>query len=458
MDDNTKPRFFFFKASIVIGVLLGLLLLVQTVTTYRYVANSIVRQEAQREADRKVQMVMRAARASQMRDPAALRPVIDELLKESPQQIAWVRVLNPDGAVIAQSGKTDAALSYSSESIRKILQNPDVRAHQSLARAGQVLVTLNPMRLGAIEIGIYLAGVSTNFGLLRQNLIVGCSAAFALLLAVLVIGLRLRHYLRGKRVEEQLAMARRVQFALLPPGRLHTSHLDFAGQCIPAWQVGGDLYDVFETSDGQAALVLGDVSGKGLSAALLMGVVQGAVHASGGDDPSSNLERSVDRLNQLLCSKTAGEQFVSLFWCYFDPKRSALSYVNAGHLPPMLIRGTEVRRLETGGPVLGLLNGAPYVRDEVDVLPDDLLVVFSDGILEAANHSGEEFGEERILGAVYENEYGTPDQIRDAILERVRAFLGKELPHDDQTLMVVRLQPAATGARPRYRHSEEVFA
>jgi sigma-B regulation protein RsbU (phosphoserine phosphatase) len=463
VDESTKPRFLLFKTSIAAGLLLGLLLLVQTVSTYRYVANNMVRQEAQREADRKAQSVQRAARPLHGHDSAPLQPVVDELHKESGQQIAWVRVIGQNGAVIAQSGQAEDNRLYTRESLRAMLQNPDPRNHQMLARSGDILVTVSPLRIGpppgmgAVEIGTVLAGISTNFGPLRRNLIIGCSAAFALLMAVIVIGLRSRHYARGKRIEEELAMARRVQFAMLPAGRLQTRHVDFAGQCIPAWQVGGDLYDVFENEKRQTALVLGDVSGKGVSAALLMGVVQGAIHASGGDDPSANLELSVERLNRLLCAKTSRERFVSLFWGWFDPSRAVLTYVNAGHLPPMLIRGHKVHRLETGGPVLGLLDGAPYVGEQVEVHAGDLLVVFSDGILEAVNRSGEEFGEEQILAAARANENGSPEEIRDAILNAVRAFLGQERPQDDQTLMVVRLQPVtARGNSPSFQ-AEEVF-
>jgi sigma-B regulation protein RsbU (phosphoserine phosphatase) len=302
--------------------------------------------------------------------------------------------------------------------------------------------------IGLVEIAIYMNGVSTRFGPLLQNLIVGVLAAFALMAAAFVIGIRFRNYLRGKQVEEQLAMARRVQFDLLPPGKLLTHDLEFAAQCVPAWQVGGDLYDAFETDDHKVALVLGDVSGKGISAALLMGVVQGAVHASSATGPAVNHEQSAERLNQLLCLKTARERFVSLVWCYFDPEASMLSYINAGHLPALLVRRQqdgrfEVLHLDEGGPVLGVLPGATYRQSHVAVQPGDLLVVFSDGIFEALNASDEEFGEERILDVVRENWTGTPTRICDAVLAGVRNFLGETPAHDDQTLMVVRLQGTA---------------
>src|SRR5579863_6233101 len=421
MEESPKYQFFWFKASIVLGVLLGLVLLAQTVWTYRYVASSMVRLEAKRESDRKLQAIIRDSRAVGNRDIATLHPLMDELVKEAPQQIAWMRILDMTGRDLAHSGKTAGAPVYAVDALDKIVENRERLPEVQETVAGPVLVTLNPLfvglppsgrglaraipGVGVIEIAIYLNGVSTRFGRLRQNLIVGCSAGFALLAAVIVIGIRFGNYLRGKQVEEQLAMARLVQFDLLPSGKLLTPDLEFAAQCVPAWQVVGDFYDAFETDDHQIALILGDVSGKGLSAALVMGVVQGAVHASNATGPAANHEQSAERLNQLLCMKTARERFVSLVWCYFDPIASVLGYINAGHLPPLLVRkkgdrSFEVERLDEGGPVLGVLPGATYRQARVAIQPGDLLVVFSDGILEAANARDEEFGEERILAAV----------------------------------------------------------
>lgn len=483
MEDGAKYSYFWFKASIVLGMLLGLVLLAQSVLTYRYVANSMVRLEAKREADRKMQSIIRLSRTAGNRDIGTLHPLMDELHKEAPQQIAWMRVLDTRGQEILAIGKTDGAPAYAPASFDKLVEDRERPSDIRETPNGRVLITLNPLYVGLpsngskppvgglartmpgvgiIEIAIYLNGVSARFGPLRENMIVGVSAALALWAAVIVIGFRFRNYLRGKRLEEQLAMARLVQFDLLPPGRLSTRDLEFAAQCVPAWQVGGDFYDAFETGDHQMALILGDVSGKGLSAALVMGVVQGAVHAANAAGSPANHEHSAERLNQLLCTKTARERFVSLVWCYFDPASSVLSYINAGHLPPLLVRRNkdayEVIRLDEGGPVLGMLPGATYKQSKIPILPDDLLVVFSDGILEAANLADEEFGEDRILASVKQNWTGSASQICDAVLANVRAFLGKALPHDDQTLMVVRLAGVERrGAETPHEQGEPVM-
>jgi len=467
MDETAKPRYLLFKASIVLGVLLGVLLLGQTLWTYRLVRTGMVRLEAKREADRRVQSLIASSRLIGNRDGAAFFPLIDEIVKGAPLQYAWVRVLKLDGSTITQVGKSEYATRYQPGDLTRILQDRERPPQIRDTPLGPILIDINtirigqapgpgigqPMTFGVVEIGVLIDGVSTRFGQLRERLIVGCSASLALLAAVLIIGLRFRHYLRGKQVEEQLAMARRVQFDLLPPGSLLTRDLEFAARCVPAWQVGGDFYDAFETEDHRIALVLGDVSGKGISAALLMGVVQGVVHASNGTGSPAHHEQAMERLNHLLCMKTAMERFVSLFWCYFDPARSVLSYINAGHLPPFIVRQRSdglfqvIHLDEGGGPVLGLLPGATYEQAEIAILPGDLLVVFSDGILEAANSLDQEFGEERILQAVEQQWSGSPTEICDAVLAGVRQFLGKMSPHDDQTLMIVRLQQVPSTPR-----------
>jgi len=489
-----KPRYLWFKISIAFGVLLGLVLLVQSVVTYRYVADSMVRQEAAREADRRFQSIGRAARLTGTRESAALTPVLHELVHENPQQIAWIRIVGLDGKVVAESEQVEGAPVYKSGELGNAMadrqRRPKVR---DTPKDGRVLVSLYPMRFGPpsfsrppgdpsaliaqqpppvpepadatpppdsprgprpgrgpraapefVEVAIYLNGYSSHFGGLQENLIVNVSAAVALLVAVVFIGLRFRNYVHGKRIEEELALARRVQTDMFPEEDSLAGHLSFAAKCVPTWQVGGDLYDVFETDDGEVALVLGDVSGKGLPAALLMGVVQGAVRASSGTGSALSHEQAAERLNHLLCMKTARERFVSLFWCYYDRRTGILRYINAGHLPPLLVRRegavSRVIRLDEGGPVLGLLPGARYTQAEVAVSPGDLLVVYSDGIPEAANARDEEFGENGVLASIDRNWNKPPCDICAAILADVRAFLGKELPQDDQTLLVVRLE------------------
>lgn len=475
MGSEARPRYLLFKLSIAFGLLLGLILLADTVMTYRYVSNVLVRQEAQREAQRKALSIGRAARLTHASEPQELEAVLDELVRESPQEIAWMRIVAADGRVLAQTAKARTGVIIPPDRFRRVFGNRDRIPEPLEIEAGKIVIVSQPFRMmgppprfgrgdgGArpprrepppiLEIAMVPEGVSVHYGLLRRNLIIGSSAAIALMAAVAIIALRFRHYMRGRRIEQEIAVARRVQFDLFPSGELDSRSVEFAAECVPAHVVGGDLYDVFEISSGDVCMVLGDVSGKGLPAALLMGVVQGAVRASRITGVASNHEDAAARLNRLLCVKTARERFVSLFWAYFDPLESRLSYINAGHLPPLLIKSNgpvpRIERLEGGGPVLGILPSAHYAQAHCAIESGDLLVVYSDGILEAANESGEQFGEERIIAAALGSQSSDPAEICAQILRAVREFAGRATPEDDQTLMVARMQrliPELAGA------------
>lgn len=510
--------YYWVKISVAFGLILGLLLLAQTVGTYRYVSRSMVRQEAQNEADRKVTSFGRLTRTGAMTPAAA----IDELVKESPEKIAWMRVLSTDGKVTASGGRVKSAPRWTAETLRTAVASGRGPSHDvRTTELGDVLISVSPFGRGGgfgrngrggppngalpdgprggpppdqsrdqpappfvvlpeqvpsnpagvrgpsgqqgrggrgpngpyVETAIYLDGVSVSFTPLLMPLGVGSTAALALLAAVIIIGLRFPGYISGKQYEEELALARRVQRDLFPRDGIPTGNLEFAARFIPSRQVGGDLYDIFETDDGGVAMVLGDVSGKGLSAALLMGVVQGAVRTSSDSGLAVRHEYAAERLNHLMCMKTARERFVSLFWCYLNPEGTRLSYINAGHLPALLVRERfgrpDVWRLEQGGgPVLGVLPVARYKQAQVDIEPGDLLVVFSDGVSEAANAAGAEFGEDGIIESVKREWKNTAGGVCDGVLADVRAFLGDTPPHDDQTLMVVRLEHVVSEHSP----------
>ncbi len=287
-----------------------------------------------------------------------------------------------------------------------------------------------------------MRSASAVYGDLLRNLIVSCLAAFGLVGATILLFVRFPHYMNGKRLEQQTELARQVQMDLLPPFELSVRGVDFAAVCLPAWQVGGDFYDVFCAGDGRVAVALGDVSGKGLPASVVVGLLLGAVRASNWMGGSREHEASTARLNELLRTRAAVERFASLFWCYYDPAAHLLCYVNAGHPPPMLFRGgkgePQIDRLKEGGPVLGVVPDAQYRQGEVPVQPGDLLVIYSDGVVEAANGEGELFEEDRLLAVIRQNIRRPSGEIRDAILARLKDFLGTEQAPDDITLVVAR--------------------
>ena len=449
--DNRRQ--IWFGAFVAGGVVLGLILLAQTVSTYVYVSGNLVTQEGLRDAERYMASAQRMIRRAEATDAVRLTSVLTDLREESAGHIVWMRLVEPGGSVVASSGMpTGEPLSFSS--LRETMRDRGVFYETRETPDGPVLVTVSPIRLDApeagipgsdlalLEVAVDLDQLAAGFVYLRANLVIGVSAALALLGTLLLIRLRFPHYLRGKQLEVQVELARTVQADLLPKSKLISRDAEIAADCQPAGHVGGDFYDVFETDNGQLALMLGDVCGKGIAAAPLMGFIQGAAEASPWTESSYDHETASRRLNALLYKKTAAERFISMFWAYFDRDGSKLNYVNAGHLPALRMRmgasGIEATRLCEGGPVLGVVPGAGYSQGQVDIDPGDVLVVFSDGIVETENGSEREFGESGILQAVADEWYGSVEDIRSRIMDNVRQFSGNRPADDDRTLIVLR--------------------
>ena len=164
--------------------------------------------------------------------------------------------------------------------------------------------------------------------------------------------------------------------------------------------MSGDFYDVFRAGDGRIAVVIGDVSGKGVPAALVMGVIHGAVRSSAWSEVHVRARAGVRAAEPPAVREGSFSRYASMFWCYYEPLTRRLCYVNAGHYPPLLVgdrgHGIEIMRLDAGGPVLGLLPAARYEQARCDVRPGDVLVLYSDGLTEAINPAGEEYGESRL--------------------------------------------------------------
>ena len=463
-----KERYLFFKIALSAGLLLSLVLLVQTVLTYYQVSRQMVTEQLTRDADRQILALERTLRQSPSREPEQIQTAITESLEDAPKKIAWIRVIDSSGKVIAEAGEASGP-ALASANPRPGASGRERLTEMRETRKGTVMVSLLPLRLSRprpsssnsgtevrppapqgqgmrwTEIALYLESASEVFSPLRRNLIVGCLAALGLAASMILIWIRFPGYVRGKQLEEQVELARRVQADLLPPANPPVGDIEFAASCVSAWQVGGDFYDVYTTDQDRVSLVLGDVAGKGLPAALLMGLLHGALRSMNLSDTTSDQQVSWSRLNHLLNTRTAPERFASLFWSSYDPATRVLRYVNAGHLPPLMLRQNgnghlAVHRLEEGGPILGAMSSATYHQGEVTAQPGDLLVLFSDGIVEAANSSEEEFGESRVLALIEENWTRSSSDIRDEILKQVRVFLRGDQPQDDITLVVARIR------------------
>ncbi|MBP1623635.1 MAG: serine phosphatase [Acidobacteria bacterium] len=238
-----------------------------------------------------------------------------------------------------------------------------------------------------------------------------------------------------RRIEEQLAVAREMQQSLLPQPNKDLPYARAYSQNLPCHEVGGDYFDYFDLDEGSFCFVLGDVAGKGISAALLAAVVQGIFSTQTFLD--SPLSTIVSNLNQNLTKRGTGNRFVTSFFGILDSEGNC-TYVNAGHNPPILLHpdGT-MKELTEGGMVLGLFAGKEYQSDTIKLQPDDHLVLFTDGVLEALNSSGEEFGEERLCALLKANARSTAPEILARVRDSVLAFAANVPQHDDITIMVL---------------------
>jgi len=464
-----KHSVLWFKLAVAMGFVLGIVLLVESIATYHNVTSHLAIDHLNSEAGRYVSLLETHAQERKPSGPVELQAVLDEIRREHLGQIAWLRVANQEGEILAQSGEAteerlddetiQAILGKRQQSVANVRTTPDGEAlvvalpfrfrfsSERMGTFAQPDLTGRP-RFKLAEVAVFLHGSEDIFRPLMRNLVVSAAAAFALLGSMVIAGLRFRSYIRGKSLEHQATLARRVQQDLLPHDCPACEHLDFAAEFMPFWEVGGDYYDVFRTGDGKITLVLGDVSGKGLPAALLMSLLHGTVRASvEAGNGSDHSERTV-WLNQLLYNRSEDNRFVSLFWANYDIQQAKLQYVNAGHLPPLLVRqssdGIVVRRLEKGGPVLGILQVASYEEENIPLQSGDLLVMFSDGVLEATNSKGEEYGEGRLLQAVESCVGCSAAEVQNEVLRQLKEFIGREALQDDLTLLVARFTESDT--------------
>ena len=237
----------------------------------------------------------------------------------------------------------------------------------------------------------------------------------------------------------ELDRAAEIQKRLLPSHAPLISGLDLAGYNAPCWTVGGDYYDFLRYPDGRVALVIGDVSGKGLGAALLMSSLQARVQVF--FENAENLGEQLSRLNRSLTAHSPGNCFITFAAAVLDTTTGELAYCNAGHNPPMLLhRNDEVEMLEPSGIPLGISRDAPYEQKICRLEQEDILTLFSDGVTEACGTTDvdREFGEERLLAVVKRKRELPAASLIDAINAEIRSFTSGAPALDDITLVVAR--------------------
>jgi serine phosphatase RsbU (regulator of sigma subunit) len=238
-----------------------------------------------------------------------------------------------------------------------------------------------------------------------------------------------------RRIAHELDIARQVQARLFPQSFPACATLEYAGVCAQARQVGGDYYDFLSLGEQRLGLVLGDIAGKGIAAALLMANLQAQLRSQCtiALDQPQRLLRSV---NQLFFENTIPSAYATLFFAEYDDVLRRLRYINCGHLAGLLLRADNaLERLESTSTVLGLFAAWDCTIAECQLAPDDLLVLYTDGVTESFNDAGQEFGEEGILSSLTRHRGLRPAEMVQAILADVQSFGLKE-QHDDITLIV----------------------
>ena len=241
-------------------------------------------------------------------------------------------------------------------------------------------------------------------------------------------------------LKRELDIARDVQAGLLPQRRPAVAGLDYDGMCRMAREVGGDYFDFLDLGRGRLGLALGDIAGKGVSAALLMASVQAFLRSRArqlAEEPAA----LVTQINESLVESTDSSKFATFFYAVYDSAARTLSYVNAGHNPPLLLRAgtTVVSRLRPTGMALGFDQAAVYGAGKETLEPGDVLLAFTDGLTEALNEAGEEFGEARAAGLLVGNRNLGASELQRLVSAELEAFCGRARQYDDVTIVVARV-------------------
>jgi phosphoserine phosphatase RsbU/P len=246
----------------------------------------------------------------------------------------------------------------------------------------------------------------------------------------------------ARRAAHEMAIAKEVQAKLFPQRQPQLKTLDYTGACIQARAVGGDYYDYLDLGPGRLGLVVGDVAGKGIAAALLMANLQANLRSHYGM-AVADLETFLKSVNSLFHQNIPLESFATMVFAEYQDETRRLRYVNCGHLPPLLMRRDKtLSRLDANSTVLGMFEDWDCSTAEVQLEPGDTLLLYSDGVPDSLSDEGEEFGERRLAGLLRGNAHLEAPALLQTLIKSVQAFSGRE-QEDDITMVVARCREAA---------------
>ncbi len=243
--------------------------------------------------------------------------------------------------------------------------------------------------------------------------------------------------LERERLERELQVASEIQQRFQPTAAPQVTGYELQGISFPCYEIGGDYYDFIHRQNGNLVVALGDVSGKGTAAALLMSSLHAAVHAQ--FETHNSLRETISAINRYLVDSIPANRFVTLFYAELNPKDGTLSFLNAGHNPPLIVHaGGTMEQLAAGGLPLGIMADADFREGNTKLLPGDVLVIYSDGVSEAVSPTGEEFGPTRLYEAVARNMESSAAGLRDRIESELTKFAQGTPAADDITLVIVK--------------------
>ena len=242
--------------------------------------------------------------------------------------------------------------------------------------------------------------------------------------------------LEKNRMEQELQLGREIQRRLLPPAPCDVIDTQLSARNVPCYEVGGDYYDFIEFSDGDLGVVIADVSGKGVSAAMIMSSVQSALRMAAPVEP--DLAALMKRLNALLFRMAGGRKYVTFFFARYNPSTGELRYVNAGHCPPFIVADGKIEKLGSTGRPIGILPDAMYQEATAVVPPNSTLFLYTDGLSEANNPDEDEFGMVRLEQLVATASREDIETMPDAVLAKIVEFENGAHASDDKTVVVLR--------------------
>jgi sigma-B regulation protein RsbU (phosphoserine phosphatase) len=246
--------------------------------------------------------------------------------------------------------------------------------------------------------------------------------------------------IEGARMAEQVRLAAAIQRRMIPDKAPHIKNFDIAAKYIPCFEIGGDFYDFFRINDNQLVVVISDVIGKGMPAALMMSLFRGSVRAyTDSECRIGAIDSVIGKLNKMACNECRDGEFISLFYAVIDIKERKLTYCNCGHEPTVLIRDGQFTDLDKGGLVLGVEADAQYAIETVELQKGDYLLFYTDGLIDAANFEGELWGRDRMLQTAKDSCSPTAEHTIKNLLAYRRRFVGLAHQTDDTSIIVIKI-------------------